>query len=48
MTCLKNYIDFKKGRFIHSPLKWIKKKIYLDFKTKEKEVVYQSKNNLAG
>lgn len=48
MTCLKNYIDFKKGRFIHSPLKWIKKKIYLDFKTKEKEVVYHSKNNLAG
>lgn len=46
--CLKNYINFKKGRFIHSPLKWIKKKIYLDFKTNEVKLVYKSKNNLAG
>ena len=48
LICLKNYINFKKGRFIHSPLKWIKKKIYLDFRTNEVKLVYKSKNNLAG
>jgi|TARA_Y100000004_G_scaffold191096_1_gene249295 hypothetical protein len=48
IMCLHNYIEYKKGKFIHNPDRWIKKKIYLDFKTKQNNVSYTSKNNLAG
>lgn len=48
IICLQNYRDYKQGKFIHNPSRWIQKKIYLDFKEKKIEVNYNSKNNLAG
>ena len=48
IKCLQNYIDHKKGRFIHSPKRWLEKRIYEDFKNKEIKLVYKSKNSLAG
>ena len=48
IKCLQNYVDHKKGRFIHSPKRWLEKRIYEDFKNKEIKLVYKSKNSLAG
>ena len=46
LDCVKNYNDYKKGKFINNPCNFLKKKIYLDFKNKK--TINKTLNHLAG
>jgi hypothetical protein len=46
LHCVKNYKKVQNPEFIHSPSRWIRDKLFLDFK--EIKIEQTNKNNLAG